>query len=165
MIYHPSEETGEILCRKRQSKSDSRHKSNVAKRQWETNVLVSADVVRWHDTNIVYSKAEKPRKQVEVFRVISYRGILAVSELSATLELHLFKKNKHTHKHPKPNQTKPHTKQQNENLINELYFCWKHINAGGSCSYHIWSPLLGARLPPQFSNLLDSCSPVCNQKN
>lgn len=46
-----------------------------------------------------------------------------------------------------------------------MYVCWKHANAGGNCSYHIGSPLLRACFPPQFSNLLHSCSPVCNQKN
>lgn len=39
--YYPSEETGEILCRKRQSKDDLKHESNAAERQWEPQMFSS----------------------------------------------------------------------------------------------------------------------------
>lgn len=39
--YYPSEETGEVLCRKRQSKDNLRHESNAAERQQEPQMFSS----------------------------------------------------------------------------------------------------------------------------
>lgn len=71
--YYPSEETGEILCRKRQSKDNLRHESNAAERQQEPQMF-SSQLMSLDGTNrvvTVYFKTEKQRIQVEIFRIRS----------------------------------------------------------------------------------------------